>query len=138
MVNYYAILGCAILSMIVGFTWYGPLFGKKWMEIIGADMTNKAQMEEGMKKAIPLYGIQFLLSLFQIYVLAGLIAWYPSVSGLTISLWIYAGFILPTTAGSAMWSNGPRSTSAWSRFLIQAGAQLVNAILFGIILGIYR
>ena len=31
-VNFLAIIVCAVVSMIVGTIWYGPLFGKKWMK----------------------------------------------------------------------------------------------------------
>ncbi len=34
-VNYLAIIVGAVFSMILGAIWYGPIFGKKWMEIIG-------------------------------------------------------------------------------------------------------
>lgn len=34
-INIWAVLACAIISMPIGAIWYGPLFGKKWMEIVG-------------------------------------------------------------------------------------------------------
>ena len=39
-VNYWAIVAGAVLSMVIGAIWYGPLFGKKWMEIVGVDSTD--------------------------------------------------------------------------------------------------
>ncbi len=35
--NYLAIITGTVLSMILGFVWYGPLFGKKWKELAGAN-----------------------------------------------------------------------------------------------------
>lgn len=34
-VNWWAVLVCAVLSMVIGFIWYGPLFGKSWGKITG-------------------------------------------------------------------------------------------------------
>ncbi|MDO8488446.1 MAG: DUF1761 family protein [bacterium] len=34
-VNYLAILAAAVLSMVLGFLWFGPLFGQTWMKLMG-------------------------------------------------------------------------------------------------------
>ena len=34
-VNWLAVIVAAILPMIIGSLWYGPLFGKQWMDMIG-------------------------------------------------------------------------------------------------------
>ena len=41
-VNWIAIVIVAVFNMILGTLWYGPLFGKLWMRIIGVDMTYTA------------------------------------------------------------------------------------------------
>ncbi|MEK7187319.1 MAG: DUF1761 domain-containing protein [Patescibacteria group bacterium] len=133
-INYWAVLACGILSMVIGFIWYGPLFGKKWMEIVGANPKDMAARKEMQKKAGPLYLVQFLLTLFQVYVLAHFIQAWADASSLETALWIWAAFIMPIVAGSAMWNNDSRKI-AWSRFLIQSGYQLVLFITFGYILG---
>ncbi|MAD97778.1 MAG: hypothetical protein CMB99_10675 [Flavobacteriaceae bacterium] len=33
--NFLIFLGAAFVPMIIGFVWYGPLFGKAWMNLIG-------------------------------------------------------------------------------------------------------
>ena len=35
-INFLAVLVCGVVSMIIGATWYGPLFGKKWMKEEGS------------------------------------------------------------------------------------------------------
>ena len=132
-INYLAVLVCGILSMVIGFVWYGPLFGKKWMEIVGADSKSIEEQKKMQQSAVPLYALQFLLTLFQVYVLAYLIFVWPGASGVKLSLFLWVGFVLPIIAGSAMWNNDS-SRVAWTRFLIQAGYQLVMFILFGYIL----
>ena len=136
-INYWAVLVCGIASMILGMVWYGALFGKKWMEIIGVDPNNKEVQKDMGKGTGFLYLISFLLALFQAYVLAHFIASWQDGSGIETSLWVWAAFIIPTLAGASMWNN-ERAGKAWSRFLIQSGYQLVLFIVFGLILNYWR
>lgn len=136
-VNYLAIAVGAILSMAVGFVWYGPIFGKKWMEIIGVDEEDMRKREDMQKNSGPLYGVQFLLTLFQVLVLAHLIGDTQLVGGLERSLWIWAAFILPTLAGTAMWNTDEKKVK-WARFLIQGGYQLVMFATYGALLQFWK
>jgi len=36
-INGWAVLVCGVVAMALGFVWYGPLFGKKWLELIGSN-----------------------------------------------------------------------------------------------------
>ncbi len=136
-INYYAIAVCGIASMVLGFVWYGPLFGKKWMEVTGANALDKEKRKEMQKKAGPMYAITFILSLFQAWVLAYYIAGWKDASGVENSLWIWAAFVIPTVAAGAMWNNDSKKVS-WARFLIQAGYYLVLFVIFGLILGNWK
>lgn len=136
-INYLAVILLAVVSMIIGYIWYGPLFGKKWMEVVGATSLDMEKRKEMQKKAGPLYLIQFVLVLFQVLVLAHLIADTTKVSGLERSLWIWAAFIIPTLAAGSMWNNDS-SRVAWSRFLIQGGYQLILFIIFGFVLAMWK
>lgn len=136
-VNYWAIITGAVFSMFLGAIWYGPVFGKKWMEIIGVDPNDEDAKKKMQKSAGPLYGVQFLLTLFQVLVLAHLIADTTKVGGLERSLWIWAAFIIPTLAGAVMWTN-QSSRLKWSRFLIQGGYQLILFIGFGLLLQFWK
>jgi hypothetical protein len=87
------------------------------------------------KEAGPLYAVQFAMTLFQVFVLAHLIAMGESqgVSGITRALFIWAAFVIPTLAAAAMWNNDPTKVK-WARFLIQGGYQLLIFIMFALIL----
>lgn len=133
-INYLAILVCGVLAMVVGYLWYGPLFGKKWMEVVKASPADLAKRQEMQKSAGPLYFIQFVLTLFQVWVLA---TYFNDNQALTNSLWIWAAFIVPVIAGTAMWNNDSAKIS-WTRFLIQSGYQLVIFVIFGLILSNWK
>ena len=136
-INYWAVGAGAIFSMILGAIWYGPLFGKKWMEIIGVDPTDEEAKKKMQKSAGPLYAVQFLLTLFQVFVLAHLVADTQLVGGLERSLWIWAAFIIPTLAGAIMWTND-NSKLKWARFRIQGGYQLILFTVFGLLLQFWK
>jgi hypothetical protein len=136
-INLLAVLACGLLAMVIGYVWYGPLFGKKWMEVVGATEMDIEARKKMQASAGPLYVVQFLLTLFQAWVLAYYIAGWKEASGVANSLWIWAAFVVPVIAGTAMWNNDSAKIS-WARFLIQSGYQLVIFIMFGLILGYWR
>ncbi len=128
------ILG-AVASLVVGSIWYGPLFGKKWMEIIGATAMDAEKRKQMQKEALPTYITQFVLSLLQIYILVNLIAWGGwSAQSIGVAFFLWLGFVMPTIAGSAMWNNNSTKVK-WSMFLIQSGYQLVMFIIYGWMIG---
>lgn len=135
-INYYAVAVLAVISMVLGGIWYGPLFGKKWMQICGATGMDEAKRKEMQKAAMPLYAVQFLLTLFQVYVFAMIVVNDPKDAP-QHAAWIWAAFIMPTIAGTAMWNNDSGKIK-WARFLIQSGYQLVLFAIFGFVLGIWR
>lgn len=136
-VNYWAIATGAIFSMVLGAIWYGPLFGKKWMEIVGVNPADLEARKKMQKSAGPLYAVQFVLTLFQVLVLAHLVADTNIAGGLERSLWIWAAFIIPALAGAVMWTNEAAKLK-WARFLIQGGYQLVLFTVFGLLLQFWK
>ena len=132
-INYFVVIICSLVAMALGFIWYGPLFGKHWMRVIGATEVDVERRKEMQKKAMPLYGIQFALVLFQVYVLSHFVEGWSDVSGIKSSLWIWAAFVMPTVAAAAMWNNDSREI-ALNRFFIQAGYYLVLFVAFGYII----
>lgn len=136
-VNYVAIFVGAVLSMVIGALWYGPLFGKKWMEIVGVTPDDVEARKNMQKGAGPLYGVQFMLTLFQVLVLSHLIADTARAGGVERALWIWAAFVIPTLAGAVMWTNEP-GKQKWARFLIQGGYQLVIFLVFGLLLQFWK
>lgn len=136
-INYWAVLVCSVLAMVLGAIWYGPIFGKKWTKIAGGNPDDLEARKKMQREAGKLYALQFLLGLFQIWVLAYYISGWQGVSGVENALWIWAAFIMPTVAASSMWNNDSAKV-AWARFFIQAGYQFVLFIILGLILGFWK
>jgi hypothetical protein len=146
-VNWWAIIVAAIASMVIGSIWYGPLFGKKWQEVMGVQYDNKSPEEQkAMRKGMGmLYGAQFVLSILTIWILAHYTAIVKLTTigmtstsvGIQNALWVWLGFIMPTVAGAAMWS-GKSKRLSWNMFLISAGYNIVLFAVFGLILGAWN
>lgn len=135
-VSYGVVLACAVIAMLLGAVWFGPLFGKKWMEANELNPDDVARRAAMQKKAGPLYFIQFLLSLLQLYILAHFVKGWTDASGVETALWIWLGFIMPTIAGASMW-NMHSTKVKWIMFLLQSGYQLITFIIFGFLLGYF-
>lgn len=137
-INYLAVVLAAVASMVVGSLWYGPLFGKEWMKLMGINKGDMRNMKgEDMAK---LYGVQFLGSLVMSCVLAHAIVFASAylkteglVRGLMVGFWSWLGFVVPVTIGSILWEKKP--VKLW---LINAGNYLVTLLVMGAILGLWR
>jgi hypothetical protein len=134
-INLLAVVWCAVIAMIVGAIWYGPLFGKKWMHVIGVNYHDAEARKKMQRDALPLYALQFILVLYQVFVLTDMTAGFGK-AGIINAFITWSAFIMPTIAATAMWNNDSRKI-AWTRFLIQSGYQLILFIIFGAILGFW-
>lgn len=142
MINIWAVIVCAVLSMVIGMAWYGKmLFGKSWMRVMGVDMSTMTpeRQKEMQKKMWPSYLAQFILSIISVVVLSITInkflvfgAW----GGMQVAALMWLGFMMPIAAGGALWS-GKSKKNAWDMFLISASYQLVSFVIFGAILAVW-
>lgn len=67
-ISLWAVLIAASVPFIVGFLWYGPVFGKAWQKEAGLS-------DKDLKNAptAQVFGISFLANLVMVYVLATLL-----------------------------------------------------------------
>lgn len=133
-ISLWAVIVCGVVAMVIGMIWYGPLFGKKWGQLIGCDNLSPEQMKEMSKGMWKFYLTQFILVLFQVYVLAHYIKGVENMSPVSNAVWIWAAFIMPTIAGGALWS-GEETKKSWAKFWIMTGYNFVLFVVFGLILG---
>lgn len=133
-VNLLAVLSAGVACMVIGFLWYSPfLFAKPWMIAMGYDPEDKARIAEMQKKAGPLYGISFLVTLLSAFVLGKIIfhlAIATSLYGMKAGLAVWAGFVMTVQLTDKLFGNRP-----WELFFINTGYQLVCYLVMGAILG---
>lgn len=133
-INYLAVLLAAISSMVLGFLWYGPLFGKTWMNLSGL---TKEKMDKAKAKGMSVqYGIAFVGSLVMSYVLAHSLVFAASYfktsgvsAGLMVGFWNWLGFIAPVTLGIVLWDG-----KSWKLWILTNAYYLVSLLLMGVIL----
>lgn len=141
-VNYLAILACGAMSLALGFLWYGPVFGKKYMHYIGVSQSDierfKADPKSRMRMNIN-YGFTLVIALVTAYVLQHSLVFmnaYLHVSGVSSGLitafWTWLGFYVPSVVGGVFWEN-----KKWGWFALVSGYYLVQLFLMGIILSLW-
>ena len=125
----------AIVAMVVGFVWYGPLFGKKWAHIIGMTMPEgKEAVRAAHKSMMPRYALNFVTAFITYYALgffAAFVGRLSIIGALVYAIFLWAGFLMPLEASAALWS-GKSTKLSWQMFFITAGYQLVAIVLAGI------
>lgn len=123
--NWWAILVSTIAAFVLGGLWYGPLFGKAWLEAIG-------KTEADIEPSAAPFVISFFSALFTAIVLAAL------VRSLGVDT-LYGGVMLGAVVGLGFIASAMASDSAFcgwglKLFLIQSGYRVVYSTIMGGIL----
>jgi hypothetical protein len=134
--NLLAVLVAGLIPMVVGSLWYGPLFGRQWMRMVGKTEDELKQQFNPLKS----YGVTFLMALIMSYVLAHiLIAWEEAygLSGLWAGMqggfWVWLGFVL--TVG---WQNVAFEDKPTGLYWLNMLYNLVTLLAMGAVLGVWR
>ncbi len=136
-INYVAVVAAALANMVLGMLWYGPLFGKPWMKLMGwkeADF-EKMKNDPKMKGKMPMLYLAALAgALVMAYVLAHVITYvgaHDAASGAQAGFWMWLGFIATVMLGSVLWENKPVNL-----YLLNVGYYLVALVLMGAVIAI--
>lgn len=130
-INYLAVLATGVVAMILGFLWYGPLFGKTWMALVG--MTPEAVAKSKKKGMTASYLMMFIGALITASVFAWILESIAQVSieaGMIGGFWLWLGFIAPVMLGKVLWEG-----KSWKLYFIDVSYYLVLLMVFGAILG---
>lgn len=126
--NIWSILLSAISAMILGGLWYGPLFGKSWMKMMGFTEKNM--------KSMPLTPMQsmilgFIAALVISTAIGSLINWASDrtiISSIKVALFVWFGFLVPVIIDSFLWEG-----KQFKLFLFNASYRLTSLIIMAII-----
>ncbi len=137
-INYLAVLAGAVSNMVLGFLWYGPLFGKMWMRLSGITAEKiDAAKAQGMTKN---YVISFVGALVMSYVLAHALVFGNAYlntqgvsAGLMVGFWNWLGFVAPVTVGMVLWDGKP-----WKLWVLTNGYYLVSLLVMGVTLALWK
>lgn len=146
-INYIAVFGAAVASMALGALWYGPLFGKPWVALMG---WTPEEIETAKARGKRSYVLAALGSLIMAYVLAHSLVFASSYlmldtsyvngsrtsaainAGLMVGFWNWLGFIAPVTLGTVLWEG--KSRKLW---LLNNAYHLLSLLVMGVILALW-
>ena len=129
-INLIGVVLAGIVGMTVGALWYGPIFGKQWMKLMGF---TKETIDEVKKNGMMVsYGLGFLGQLVTAYALALLTAFgFQYFGGFSYStiFWIWFGIVLPIQMGGVLWEN-----KSWKLFILNSSYFLIQLLAIGLVL----
>ncbi len=131
-INHAAVWVSVVLLTVLGFLWYGPLFGDPWMAMVGLD---KATVEANPPGA-GAWITNIIATVAPVYTLAWLFTGLhveSALRGAGIGFLIAFSFVFLTNMTSDMFAQNPYALS-W----ITGGFTLVAMALAGLILGAWR
>ncbi|MEZ5693441.1 MAG: DUF1761 domain-containing protein [Altererythrobacter sp.] len=125
--NWIAVIAAAVSAFVLGGLWYGPLFGKKWMALVGLS-------EEQAKSGSPamIFGGAFVLSLVAAFVFAMFLGPKPGIEFATAAgfaaglCWVAATFGI-----NYLFARKP--LALW---LIDGGYATLQFTLYGLLIGL--
>ena len=134
-INYLAVLVSALIAFALGALWYGPLFGKLWMNLM--NINPKAMKNpDNKKKAMRGYLIMFIALLIMAYVMAHIIKYTGANSigeGIQTGLFIWLGFLATTMIGSFLWEEKPLAL-----YVLNVGHYLLVLGVMGALLAVWN
>lgn len=126
-INWWAVIASMIVSIVLGFIWYGPLFGKMWMKLSGINMPGKPSTGMMVKPII----LSLIGAFFMTWVLSmsiGLYNAYYATAGFgaafTMAFMLWLGFHVPAYLNFTGWEG-----KSWKLFFINAGYWLVFLLI---------
>ncbi|MFA7287597.1 MAG: DUF1761 domain-containing protein [Melioribacteraceae bacterium] len=131
-VNYWAVLLCGVVSMVLGFIWYNQyLFGKIWIETL--DIT-----EDELKKGFApfkTYPLAFLAQLIMAYVLARIMTYADFttiIEGVRLAFLAWIGFTAMTMLINTLYEH-----KTLKKLFVDGGYHLIVLLIDGFIIGAF-
>lgn len=125
-INFWAVVVSMVVSVVLGFIWYGPLFGKKWAALSGLTIPAEKPPFKTMIKPIVL---SLLGALFANVILSMGVHGATVATGMLAGFFAWLGFVVPVYLNFSGWEGKP-----WTLFSINAGYWLVYLLVAGSIL----
>ncbi|PJZ67450.1 DUF1761 domain-containing protein [Leptospira wolffii] len=137
--NFLAIGVSVLATMVIGFLWYGPIFGKIWVKEMGLE-----NMEPNTKQMMKSMALGIVGAFLTAYVLShSIFVWKPSSwhlegdgpawkYGAYGAFYVWLGFFVPLLFNSIAWEG-----KSWRLFFVNASHNLVSLMVTGIILAVW-
>lgn len=134
-INMWAVLVATLSTFLVGWLWYGPLFGGAWMNAVGL---SEEKIQQGNMAKI--FGFAFLFELIMAFNLAVFLTGSPEAAEMmSAGTGAFYGFL----AGFgwvffALAVNSLYEQKSWKYIFINGGYWTVSFTVMGLILGAWK
>ncbi|PLX26193.1 hypothetical protein C0581_05310 [Candidatus Parcubacteria bacterium] len=134
-INYLAVFVAAVVSMILGFTWYAmPVFGKRWLASLEPAIREKIIETNKVKKGMGLVAfLGFVGSLLTTYVVAYFAGGQGWQAGMKVGVLLWLGFSVPMVLGGVLWEK-----KTWANFWINIPYYLLMLLIVGVVVGMWK
>ncbi len=132
-INFWAVLVCAVSSVMVGGVWYGLIFAKTWVAVHRFTDDQLASMAKKQGRNFAIFFATDLVMATVISILAVNLGVASAVQGAALGLLIWVG--VSATTGAAKNAACNKSLSA---YLIDCGHELAALLVMGAIIGAWR
>ncbi len=131
-INFLAVIAATLSTFLVGWLWYGPLFGKTWMNAVGL---SEEQLQQGnMAKT---FGLAFVFEFIMALNLAMFLTGSPeALAQASVGTGAFYGFL--TGFGwifFALAVNSLYEQKSWKYIFINGGYWTVALTIMGLIIG---
>lgn len=134
-INIWAVLVATLSTFLVGWLWYGPLFGKAWLSAVGM---NEEEIQKGSMGKI--FGLTFIFEFIMAFNLAMFFYGSPEAAEtITAASGAFYGFL--TGFGWVFFAlavNSLYEQKSWKYIFINGGYWTVTFTLMGLILGAWK
>ena len=134
-INFWAVIAATLSTFAVGWLWYGPLFGKAWVDAI--DMTEEELQQGNMAK---IFGFAFIFELIMAFNLAMFLTGSPEAAAqVNAGMGAFYGFL--TGFGwifFALAVNSLYEQKSWKYIFVNGGYWSVAFTIMGLIIGAWK
>lgn len=111
-ISWIGVGAATIAAFLLGYLWYGPLFGKRWMRELGRTIEELGSAGPALA---PLLAMQFIATIITAIVLAIIIERFGPgpMTGAFVGLMCAAGFVATAKLADVLFSRRSSSTLYW-------------------------
>lgn len=132
-INYWSVIAAALSTMVIGALWYGPLFGKRWVALMGIKSDDMGRMQGSARNSYVVASLTALIGAFVLANLAAALKANTVADAVTLGFAVWAGFVAVQHVDSVIWEG-----KSWKLFTINAGNRLVAILASSLILTLWR
>lgn len=122
-IDWVGVIVSTVAAMLIGGLWYGPLFGKSWMTLIGKT-TEEVHEQGAFAYLIAALGA-FVTAIVMTYVTQWAVA-EGFGEGALVGIVMWAGFTLSTLVTGSVFEGRP-----WELIMINSGNSLLTFFIIG-------